>query len=473
MRKRFAPIALITALLVCASIQPAAPQQPVYDLLYATQSRDDGAVQYRVQVIDAVQGEVKDIETLHDEGSDAGWSPDGRFIYLVDGDRRRPDGRRLTLVDMTNGRRQRVTDRIVPSTCSTPLWWSPDGGHLAYLTVPDRQYGLHLLDTQDGSLRELPYEGKTPLYHASWSYDGRYLAYGERDVRIWDTRSDQVVNRLNADSIVPARWSPAADQVAYTSEQTGTIVVFNVQDGSEQQFAAYYVESWSPDGRYLLVVRKNYSSSFYQLLLADSVERTLQALDSTYAIWSADGRFLVYEAPDTGDAPPDAAVVYDVSNGSSRPLTGTSIYNYSIQWSPVGHWLAFLQAPNEQHTFEGFWVVDLDGQQYRHFGAETSDFIQDVPLIWSPDGMHLLVQTRDGLVVFDRQTGALHRIPEAPSYVTSPRWSPDGRYLAFVADALYVMDTHDFRSDRLADAGSLIGWRGGRSHTSLMYCGSG
>ena len=49
-------------------------------------------------------------------------------------------------------------------------------------------------------------------------------------------------------------WSPTQDRIAYqSSDDDRKIVILNIQDGSQQYYTGNTIDSWSPNGRYLLV----------------------------------------------------------------------------------------------------------------------------------------------------------------------------------------------------------------------------
>jgi Tol biopolymer transport system component len=174
--------------------------------------------------------------------TDLEWSPDGTFLAIasgtddVDGGHLR-DGK-IHLVEPASG-----ADRTLAGTVGAiELTWSPDGRHLAYtgLDLPapsDTGVILRVIDVSTEQQRQLA--GPYPILHGFgpvWSPDGETIAYQ----RGWGGERNEVV------LLAPGDMSdPSADP--------REIVVPATARGTEGQLSPYRV-TWSPDGRYLLMM---------------------------------------------------------------------------------------------------------------------------------------------------------------------------------------------------------------------------
>jgi TolB protein len=146
--------------------------------------------------------------------SSPAWSPDGRKLAFVLGDRR--GNTDIMVMDVATGRARRLTDGM---GINTEPCWNPSGTQLAFTS--DREGGpqVYLMQDDGTSIRRLTGEG---AYNAT-----------------------------------PA-WSPKGDMVAYVSRFEGRfdLFVYKLGEGKAYQITTGVgtseSPSWSPDGRNLV-----------------------------------------------------------------------------------------------------------------------------------------------------------------------------------------------------------------------------
>lgn len=149
---------------------------------------------------------------------------------------------------------------------------------------------------------------------------------------------------------------------------------------------------------------------------------------------SPDGNLLAYAARQTGDENWDIRLL-DLETGATRNLVAGPDREYAPVFSPDGREVAFLRYYGERCAV---MVASLDGTERRVAGCRT-------PLMgyldWSPDGRRIAYSDSPpegpGLVLMsvDLDTGATGRlVPHPPpgSFQFAPRFSPDGRQIAFI-----------------------------------------
>lgn len=155
-----------------------------------------------------------------------------------------------------------------------------------------------------------------------------------------------------------------------------------------------------------------------------------------YPAISPDGNHIVYSARRL-----DASTfgLFIKSNGASEPRELTSSpdgSDYMASWSPDGLEVAFLRvSPGDC----GINIVPVMGGFARRVGECTKGTVSF--LDWSPDGRYLVFPDFSDaypesvhLQRIDLQTGAVTALPylhDAAEHDVLPRYSPDGRWIAF------------------------------------------
>jgi tricorn protease-like protein len=147
-------------------------------------------------------------------------------------------------------------------------------------------------------------------------------------------------------------------------------------------------------------------------------------------------------------------VIVQVGTGAITPLT-TMGDVFTPHWVRDGQAIAFFKAAGiglQRYDVYDLYVLDLLTQQEHRLVANLGTL---PPLTISPDGTQLAYPNAPapGLIVLDIATGAREDILTTPCLDTTrhPVWSPDGRYLAFVAEMrgsynngqVYMVDVHN------------------------------
>ncbi len=121
---------------------------------------------------------------------------------------------------------------------------------------------------------------------------------------------------------------------------------------------------------------------------------TSGAADSGWAVWSPDGKTLVFDSNRTDPDPNDASVINDVF--SVRPdgtdvtlLTDSKGLSGEPAWSPDGVSIAMEADRGDPVHQQGIYVMDADGTNLRRVTIPSAGFHDGKPR-FSPDGKHLV-----------------------------------------------------------------------------------
>lgn len=492
LRRKIHPLVLLMLLF---ALSPTVRSQNENHLLYVTRQAKDAG--YHIHLLDVTNGEVTEIDKLsgkHIGGKDAdtGWSPDGQYIYVVDyaGN----DHRLLKLIDPDTGHQQTITKQLMLDDCTPSIFWSPDAQFLTFYTSQESQITLNVYSPQDKSQYTLPYtiDRYAPQ---RWSPDGRYMTVvvyqpetQSNTTLLWDLHNDQIITTLDFDGYGNLSWSPDSQYLAFASSNNGgEIVMLNIATGQMRHYPGDQVERWSPDGRFLIHYQQDENDPNNPLLLdiaSDQVMPLGSEHQTTIHGWSSDSRYIAFEVWNR-ETQMRSLHVMDMSSGTTNTIVSGTAFIQAPIWSPREHVLVFSSSLNSpKGDTDHLTVVDIDTGRTNEFEMNVSSVsLFELPLHWSPAGRYLSIWTQDGLIIYDHQSTELGHVSDTLQFLTSPRWSADGRYLSFYSIAqnnpdIYVIDTADNLQLKnvtyTPDEGEIfIGWRGTGRNSSLIYCGIG
>jgi Tol biopolymer transport system component len=278
------------------------------------------------------------------------------------------------------------------------------------------------LVNQDGSgLRQLT-DTDQPEYSPAFSPDGSRLAYlrGERWCEVCGTDIPEVVvvdvmnGRELFASDVPAGWasnldwSPDGRSIVAHSGGSVSSVVIDTGAWTELTRGLDGPAAWSPNGRWLLVIKGDlFAIPASEVgdapvedpsLLPGVRQLTDDERRKLVASWSPDSTSVLFMS--TGQTWGPRVEVVALEDGVPRVLADDG---FSPSWSPDGARVAYLKGPRSDLAGAEVWIVGADGANPRHLAESFT------PPQWSPDGTLLYLFGEDGLFAVDA-TGTGQRV---------------------------------------------------------------
>lgn len=253
-----------------------------------------------------------------------------------------------------------------------------------------------------------------------------------------------------------ATWSPDGSELIYSMQ--GSLWRQRVGTGEARQLTdgpGYdYQPDWSPDGR--TVVFSSYRNDAVELHLLDLATGATRPLLADGAVnveprWSPDGhriawvstayegRFHVFVAPVSNGALGTAErITEDRDSGLPRYYYSRYDQYLSPTWSPDGRELIVLSNRGHIWGSGGFWRTEArSGALMRELRFEETTWRARPD--WSPDGKRILYSSYLGrqwhqLWLMTAEGENPVQLTYGEYDATSPRWSRDGRRIAFISN---------------------------------------
>jgi eukaryotic-like serine/threonine-protein kinase len=400
-----------------------------------------------------------------------GFSPNGSELMLVSFDGTKIEGPLQTLAAV-GGAPRRVGRLLVHSAT-----WSPDGTRIAYSNGNEV-----FLANADGSESRRLFTTPEITRNLRWSPDGAVLRFTMNDSKTGGRSIWQVsVDGSNFHPLLPG-WSKHPNESAGSWTPDGRYFVFQaVQDGTvslwaRREGAGFFrrassapvqltagplnmgVPMPSRDGRKIFAIgwQPRAELARYDAKLGKFTPY-LSGLSATNASFSRDKQWIAYLDFATG-----ALWRSKVDGTEKLQLTFPPMQAFLPRWSPDGSQIAFVGDPGGER-FQIYIVSAAGGSPEQVYRSETA--VMDPG--WSPDGKSLVFSddpfanksATQAVYVLDLTTRHASKVAGSEG-LFSPRWSPDGRYLAAMTADSLNLKLFDFAAQK---------WTEILSNTSVAY----
>lgn len=404
-----------------------------------------------LRIWDAASGNpIREIALDHRGATEAAWAPDGNRLAVT-------YSNTLNIWDTATGGLLLTHQDGEQLDGLSTVAWSPDGSRIAAATYSGT---IKIYAATEGQLLLTLNGHGGSVESLAWSPDGTELlsgSYVDGTVRIWDvkdTLSAAAVPEASEPAAAAEQPNNLSGKIVFLSSRDYTdfradmptnlrphdIYAINA-DGSGVRRVTnglrlfnVHAPAVSPDGSQIIIGGYN--------------------RDSGARIFSANGELLrSFSLPGTGgwalDWLPNGKVLFcifmesglseeiysvDAETGAFTRLTNDSERELFASWSPDGRQIAFMRD-------YALWVMDADGTGQRQVvEGEARD------LDWSPDGTLIAMESSEtpgrgmDFEIYLVQPDGMGRrsLTNSPAIILyNPSWSPDGMHLAVESYADY------------------------------------
>ena len=390
----------------------------------------------------ASPGMLTPLTGLADRTSQAAFSPDGTHVAF----------HRDSFVPGNSGIwiKQVGGEELVQLTSNVgdhrPVW-SPDGRNVAFSRLSDGGRGIYQVSIHGGEAQLLY---RTPLIQSEidWSPDGETIAFTSRGKQgrpaiFLLTNESHVARPLTAPAEGDEDWGPAfspdGNQIAFV--RSGSIMIMPAEGGELRRLTPQPVRiqgspSWTPDGQSILFAAQSDGEmgGLWRVPAAGGVP----ALIRKGAVWnpaaSKRGFRLAFELFSSARSVDQLDLDPPGQNARSL-LTSAGGENAGQQISPDGRKIAFQ---SDRTGALDIWACDRNGQNLIQVTAMGT---AGAPR-WSPDGKEIAFdvglgrswQEARSVFVVNADGGTARSLVQDNFSNNVPSWSSDGKWVYFASN---------------------------------------
>ena len=380
-------------------------------------------------------------------GHDATWMPDGRRILYAAGSHlyiANQDGSGSTPFATLPGR-------------AFWLRWSPEGDRLRFTLVNSLNHTTSLWEVSSNGKNLRPvlgsWSGMASECCGSWTPDGKYFvfqsAHNGRN-NIWELRERSFLNAWLKPKPVQITNGPLSYQAPITASAGHRLFFVGLDtrsvllryEAGNRQFVPYgkslnaaELVDYSRDGKWVAWINPEDSTLWRSRIDGTQrVQLTTHPLEVFMMHWSPGGHRIVLMGREPGKL--WRIYVVDADAGNLVPLLDEARNEADPDWSPDGKSLIFGRLPEsmaEKSLPKAIYILNVATRKTVPLPQSEGMFSPR----WSPDGRYIAAMPLDQsrLMLFDTGLKTWKTLVALPAH--DPVWSHDGRFVYF----------HDFAAE--------------------------
>ena len=258
--------------------------------------------------------------------------------------------------------------------------------------------------------------------------------------------------------------STDGQKLAYTSAESGgyDLWVCDIDGSNNRRVVSMYPEeclnpSWSPDGEWIA-----YTSRYDAFKVrADGSEPPINlsygngpTRGHEFIRWTPDGKRIVFVTGGPNGFNQVVSLPTDIPTGKVQPhfITNDESNSTDVFVSPDGKYVTFMSDRSGYADFKRMdvWIAPIEGGPARNMTPNTYDDYDYRPR-WSNDGSKLVFTSdRSGwrrVGTIDVETGEINFLTDGEHDQYNPRVSPDGQWVAYVANLGWSFHIMKVRTD--------------------------
>jgi eukaryotic-like serine/threonine-protein kinase len=366
------------------------------------------------------------------------WSPDGQRLVFVNGS------------DILEANADGTAQHKLVTVSGTPFMphFSPDGARIRFSIIRPEGTALWEVRSDGSGLHPVLAEGRGP-YNAccggDWTPDGRYFFFlGESAAgnNVWTMREPTGLSCWRASVPTQLTTGPLSFHALALSPNGKKLFVGASQgraelvryDSKSQQFVPFLSGlsagelDFSRDGKWITYT--SYPDATLWRSRADGSDRlqlTYAPISAGLPRWSPDGTQIAYVSMRPGR--PWTIFLIPTQGGTPQEVLPADQDEPDPVWSPDGKRLAFGGHPDPHSSAIFIMIVDLATHRVSIMSGSENLFSPR----WSPDGQYMAALTRDSteLMLFNFKTQKWSEWVNEPGIVGFPNWSQDGKYVYY------------------------------------------
>jgi Tol biopolymer transport system component/DNA-binding winged helix-turn-helix (wHTH) protein len=401
---------------------------------------------------------------------DASWMPDGKQIVYANG------------TDLIVANEDGLDRRKLASLSGRAFWlrWSPDGKLLRFTLMNTLNHvtSLWTMSADGKTIRPLLPDWSNPQSECcgSWTADGRYFVFQSAHNglnNIWALDEGGLLHGVLSRKPFQVTDGPLSYQSPITAPTGHQLLFIGLNTRSELlQFdpasrlflphsrtlnSAQLVE-FSRDGQFVAWISLHDSTLWRSR--TDGTQRLQLAATpmEVFAMhWSADGKRLVLMGREPGKL--WRLYLVDANGGDLHPLLNENRNEGDPSLSPDGNLVVFGRLPDvmaERTLPKAIYILDMKAGTFAPLPQSEGLFSPR----WSPDGRYIAAMPlgQRKLMLFDRHTSVWKTLVDQSA--ADPVWSHDGHWIYFhdfleESQAIYRASVPDGRVERIAGLGNL------------------